>query len=95
MIDPIQGMASGEAPAAPRADLARGAASTEATPAAPVPPAGPPPVGDAVLNVLLDGETMRLYTELRDPQTDRLLLRLPAAYDPGEARLDEGASFEA
>lgn len=53
------------------------------------------PPGDAVLNVLLDGETMRLYTELRDPHTDRVLLRLPATYCPEEARGDDGASVRA
>jgi hypothetical protein len=37
-----------------------------------------------VYDVHLDGETMRLYTELRDPQTGRVLLRLPAAYKESE-----------
>jgi hypothetical protein len=33
-------------------------------------------------DVRLDAETMRLYSELRDPQTDRVILRLPAGYQP-------------
>jgi hypothetical protein len=40
---------------------------------------------------------MRLYTELRDPETDRVLMRLPAVYQE-EARKSPpspGTSFEA
>ncbi|MFC4169116.1 hypothetical protein [Teichococcus aestuarii] len=33
-------------------------------------------------DVRLDGETMRLYSELRDPATDRLIMRLPTGYLP-------------
>ncbi|PZO62027.1 MAG: hypothetical protein DI635_13240 [Pseudoxanthomonas suwonensis] len=39
-------------------------------------PAGP------TFNVQLDGRTMRLYSELRDPETNRVLMRLPAGYNP-------------
>ncbi|MFC3126131.1 hypothetical protein ACFOD4_13770 [Pseudoroseomonas globiformis] len=45
-------------------------------------------------DVRLDGETMRLYSELRDPETDRLLLRLPGGYQP-EAEQESGVSTEA
>lgn len=41
-------------------------------------PAGP------TIDVRLDGRTMRLYSELRDPVTDRVLMRLPAGYAPEE-----------
>lgn len=34
--------------------------------------------------VRLDGKTMRLYSELRDPETDRVLMRLPGGYLPSE-----------
>jgi hypothetical protein len=52
---------------------------------------------DPVLDVRLDGETMRLYTELRDPETDRVIIRLPAAYHDSEERKAEspGTSIEA
>lgn len=43
-----------------------------------VPPSSPS------FDVRLDGATMRLYSELRDPETDRVLLRLPAGYRPEE-----------
>jgi hypothetical protein len=33
-------------------------------------------------DVRLDGETMRLYSELRDPETDRVIVRLPTGYQP-------------
>lgn len=33
-------------------------------------------------DVKLDGETMRVYSELRDPQTDRVIVRLPMGYTP-------------
>jgi hypothetical protein len=54
-------------------------------------PAGP------TFDVRLDGETMRLYSELRDPATDRVLIRLPAGYEPDEEELSpkSGASTEA
>ena len=32
--------------------------------------------------VHLDGATMRLYSEMRDPATDRVIARLPAGYQP-------------
>ncbi len=32
--------------------------------------------------VHLDADTMRLYSELRDPATDRVILRLPEGYQP-------------
>lgn len=35
-------------------------------------------------DVRLDGATMRLYSELRDPETDRVILRLPAGYQPSD-----------
>jgi hypothetical protein len=41
-----------------------------------VPPAKPG------FEVHLDGQTLRLYSELRDPETDRLILRLPTGYQP-------------
>jgi hypothetical protein len=54
------------------------------------------PSSDPVIDVHLDGETMRLYTELRDPETDRVLLRLPAAYqNEQEATPMPGTSVEA
>ncbi|HWL84067.1 MAG TPA: hypothetical protein VNR89_24175 [Roseomonas sp.] len=54
-------------------------------------PAGP------TFDVRLDGETMRLYSELRDPVTDRVLMRLPAGYEPGkdEPPAPPGAPTEA
>jgi hypothetical protein len=55
------------------------------------------PSQDPVLEVHLDGETMRLYTELRDPETDRVLMRLPAVYqeETQESPPSPGTSFEA
>jgi hypothetical protein len=55
------------------------------------------PSKDPVLDVRLDGETMRLYTELRDPETDRVLMRLPAVYQGDEQSKPKpaGTSFEA
>lgn len=44
----------------------------------------PPP--SPSFDVRLDGETMRLYSELRDPETDRVILRLPAGYQPESER---------
>lgn len=35
-------------------------------------------------DVRLDGATMRLYSELRDPETDRVIVRLPTGYKPSE-----------
>lgn len=32
--------------------------------------------------VHLDGATMRLYSELRDPDTNRVIVRLPEGYKP-------------
>jgi hypothetical protein len=37
---------------------------------------------------------MRLYTEIRDPQTDRVLLRLPAVYRNKEAGPVDGRPAE-
>lgn len=100
MIEPTQGPAAispisdPPPPLTARGDTPRErpAAETPPEPVAAKPPAPPP--SDPVLDVHLDGETMRLYTELRDPQTDRVLLRLPAAYKE-EGRGRTGASFEA
>jgi hypothetical protein len=93
MIEPIQGAAAAakDHPAPQRAETPR------EPPGAPSPdPAEPPvPPGEAVLDVKLDGETMRLYTELRDPQTDRVLLRLPAAYRREEGGRGPATSFKA
>lgn len=104
MIDPTQGISkrqSGDPAALPpaRAEMARdreaaGGAEPD-MPAAERPKQVPPQ--DPVLEVHLDGETMRLYTELRDPETDRVLMRLPAVYQD-EARKSPpspGTSFEA
>lgn len=39
--------------------------------------------------VHLDGATMRLYSELRDPETNRVIVRLPEGYKPSaEAEAD-------
>jgi hypothetical protein len=54
-----------------------------------VTPTGP------TFDVRLDGETMRLYSELRDPETDRVLLRLPAGYEPESEAPENGVSTEA
>jgi hypothetical protein len=35
-------------------------------------------------DVRLDSRTLKLYSELRDPATDRVLLRIPADYQPKE-----------
>lgn len=39
-------------------------------------------------DVRLDGATMRLYSELRDPATDRLIMRLPTGYVPAAEKTD-------
>ncbi|MBC9179858.1 hypothetical protein [Pseudoroseomonas ludipueritiae] len=56
---------------------------------------GQAPLSGLVLDVHLDGETMRLYTEIRDPETDRVLFRLPAAYQGEDKDNASGASLEA
>lgn len=55
----------------------------------------PVPSSDPVLDVRLDGETMRLYTEIRDPETNRVLFRLPATYQGEDKDRPPEASFEA
>lgn len=98
MIEPTQTSKPAtpvEPPAPPRPDIRREAPAAEAQPQPAAPPPPAPPPSDPVLNVQLDGETMRLYTELRDPETDRVLMRLPAAYHGKEARREDGASIEA
>lgn len=64
---------------------------------APPPPAQPAPAAEAAkapqappreampragFEVHLDGATLRIYSELRDPETNRVLLRIPAGYKP-------------
>lgn len=34
------------------------------------------------LEVHLDGPTLRLYSEMRDPDTKRVMLRIPTGYQP-------------
>lgn len=63
--------AKAEPPDGPGAAAARTAATRQRVPAA-----------KPGFEVHLDGETLRLYSELRDPQTDRLILRLPTGYRP-------------
>jgi len=104
MINPTQGISKRPAsdPNAlppPRAEMARDReAASGVEPEAPaIERPKPVPPQDPVLEVHLDGETMRLYTELRDPETDRVLMRLPAVYQD-EARKSPplpGTSFEA
>ena len=89
MIDPAPALKprnSGDAPATPaarpEAEEPKAAAGPHEVQVAErqkqVVPAGPS------FDVRLDGETMRLYSELRDPVTDRVLIRLPAGYEPAE-----------
>ncbi|WP_120009739.1 hypothetical protein [Teichococcus vastitatis] len=47
------------------------------------------------IDVRLDGETMRLYSELRDPETNRVLMRLPAGYHPEDDVPKNGVSTTA
>ena len=37
---------------------------------------------NAGFEVRLDGSTMRLYSEMRDPTTNRVVVRLPVGYQP-------------
>lgn len=89
MIDSAPGLkprsGGGDAPATPaarpEAEAPKAAGPNEVQVAErqkQVVPAGP------TFDVRLDGETMRLYSELRDPVTDRVLMRLPAGYEPRE-----------
>ena len=41
----------------------------------------------AGFEVHLDGATLRLYSELRDPATDRVIIRLPTGYQPKQEPL--------
>lgn len=34
------------------------------------------------LEVHLDGSTLRLYSEMRDPETKKVMLRIPTGYQP-------------
>ena len=104
MIDPTQGISKRQAgdPNAlppPRPEIARDreAAGVVEPEAAATERPKPVPPQDPVLEVHLDGETMRLYTELRDPETDRVLMRLPAVYqdDSRKNPPSPGTSFEA
>jgi hypothetical protein len=104
MIDPTQGISKRQAsdPATlqpPRADTAREReAGSGAEPEVHVAERQKQvPSQDLVLDVRLDGETMRLYTELRDPETDRVLMRLPAVYQDEAQKSPPlpGTSFEA
>jgi hypothetical protein len=91
MIDPIPGVKKHapepSAPPPPRPDAAPEVKAAERQQR--VPPSGP------VLDVRLDAETMRLYTEIRDPETNRVLFRLPAAYQGEEKDSPVGTAFEA
>ncbi|RKK03655.1 hypothetical protein EBE87_16700 [Pseudoroseomonas wenyumeiae] len=50
---------------------------------------------DPVHDVHLDSETVRLYTEMHDPETGRVLLRLPAAFQGEGTDKPAGAWLEA
>ncbi|MXP65564.1 hypothetical protein E0493_19635 [Roseomonas sp. M0104] len=90
MIDPTPALKPRHGgPEAPAVSAGRSEAEDPRAPASPagvqtaerqkqVVPAGP------TFDVRLDGETMRLYSELRDPVTNRVLMRLPAGYEPSE-----------
>jgi len=45
--------------------------------------------------VRLDGATMRLYAETRDPETERVLFHLPTAHEGESKDRPAGASLEA
>lgn len=48
-------------------------------------------------DVRLDSKTMKLYTELRDPETQRLIMRIPAGYQPSgepDSTTSKAASIE-
>lgn len=49
-------------------------------PIAPVPQPTPHPG----FEMHLDGQTLRVYSEMRDPDTRRVMLRIPAGYKPQE-----------
>ncbi|MCI0754786.1 hypothetical protein [Teichococcus vastitatis] len=99
MIEPTQTI---QKPAAPQDSLLR--QERGARNGAPVPAAGEVQVAERekqvtaaapTIDVRLDGETMRLYSELRDPETDRVLMRLPAGYHPEDDAPKNGVSTTA
>jgi hypothetical protein len=93
MIDLISGVKQAAEPPAPLPPHGGSAAPglPKVKPADPQKQVAP---SDPVLDVRLDGGTMRLYTEMRNPVTNRVLFRLPAVYQGGNKDVEAGASFQ-